>query len=358
MNTATRILPFALAFLATAPVFADEDPVYAVRTCHPEKRTIAQTLVKTGSLESPASVDLCAKVAGRLDRMDGEDGKAIVEGSRVAKDSFVFSLDDREYKARFAAAEAEVASAEVSVNDAVREHARTKGLFDDGAATRQELDRAETDLAAANAGLARAKAQLDQAKLDLGETEVRSPMNGVVSKKFLHPGAMVSASTPVCTIVQTDPLRLLLDIPTTAFPLVDPGKTTISATVDAYPNDPVKLVLDAAYPTADAATRTITVRAMVPNPDGKFAPGMFVRGEIALNERPDILVVPMNALLRNVGHYSVYKVKNGVAHLSPVEVGLRYDDVMEIVSGVEMGDELVTDGMFRLADGSLVNVVQ
>ena len=358
MKSATSLFPFAFAFLAVAPAFAEEDPVYAVRTCHPEKRTIAQTLVKTGSLETPATVDLCAKVAGRIDRMAGENGQPIVEGSRVATAGFVFSLDAREYKARSAAAEAEVLSAEVSRNDAVREFNRTKGLFDDGAATRQELDRAETELAAANAGLARAQAQLDQAKLDLEETEVRSPMNGVVSKQFLHPGALVSASTPVCTIVQTDPLRLLLDIPTTAFPLVEPGRTTILATVDAYPDEPVKLVLDAAYPTADAATRTITVRAMVPNPDGKFAPGMFVRGEIALNERPGVLVVPMNALLRNVGRYSVYKVKDGVARLSPVEVGLRYDDVMEILSGVEEGDELVTDGMFRLADGSRVNVVQ
>lgn len=349
-------LPFLLCLAATFAAASDE--VYAVRTVKPRKRTIAQTLVKTGSLGSPASVALCAKESGRLEATAGADGIELEEGSTVKLGERVATLDARPFKAARDAAAAALESAKVSLADAEREKARTEGLFEDGTATRQELDAAETALGAAKAAVARASAELTQADLAVEETEIRSPMNGVISVKHLHPGAMVTPSTPLYTIVATDPLRVLLDVPTTAYPLVKPGVTTIDATIDAYPGEAVKLKVDRIYPTADSDTRTMTVRALLPNPDGKYAPGMFVRGEIALNERADVLVVPMNALLRNVDRYSVYAVENGIARLHDVTIGVRYDDVMEIVSGVNPDDELVTDGMYRLADGVAVRVVE
>ncbi len=343
---------------AVASLAAASDEVYAVRTVKPGRRTIAQTLVKTGSLDSPASVELCAKESGRLETAAGPDGAVLEEGSVVKRGERVATLDARPFKAARDASAAALESAKVALADAEREKTRTAGLFEDGTATRQELDAAETALGAAKAAVARAEAELTQAELALAETEVLSPMDGVISAKHLHPGAMVTPSVPLYTIVATDPLRVLLDVPTTAYPLVKPGVTTISATVDAYPGETVKLKVDRIYPTADADTRTMTVRALLPNPDGKYAPGMFVRGEIALDERADVLVVPMNALLRNVDRYSVYAVENGIARLHDVTIGVRYDDVMEIVSGVDPDDELVTDGMYRLADGVAVRVVE
>jgi membrane fusion protein (multidrug efflux system) len=179
----------------------------------------------------------------------------------------------------------------------------------------------------------------------------------ILAAKRLDPGAMVASSSEILTIVATDPLRALFDVPTTSLPLLRPGEAKVRVTVDAYPDDPVDLVVDEAYPTADAGTRTVTVRASLPNPDGRFRPGMFATGAFALDERADVLVVPFEAVLRIRDRRCVYKVQDGKAVLADVEAGLRHDDVVEIVSGLAEGDEIVVDGLHRLADGAAVRVV-
>jgi RND family efflux transporter MFP subunit len=141
---------------------------------------------------------------------------------------------------------------------------------------------------------------------------------------------MVSSSDVIYTITQTNPLRVLFDIPTTVFPLLKVGTTQIRLTVDAYPDENVDLVVEEAYPTANELTRTITVRAKLENAQGRYKAGMFVSGEIFLNQRENVLVVPYDAVHRVVDKYYVYTIENGRAKLVPVTIGIRYDDVMEM----------------------------
>ena len=107
-----------------------------------------------------------------------------------------------------------------------------------------------------------------------------------------------------------------------------------------------------------AARNARTVRALLPNPDGRYRPGMYATGAFALDERADVLVVPFEAVLRIRDRRCVYKVAGGRAVLADVEAGLRHDDVVEIVSGLSEGDEIVVDGLHRLADGAAVRVVE
>jgi membrane fusion protein (multidrug efflux system) len=353
---------FALAAALAAGLAAAQDPaagkVFAVRTARPERRTIAQTLVKTGSLAAPAEVALCAKVAGRLASTALDDGTAVEEGTRVKAGDVVARLDDREYRIARDSAKAAAEAARALAEDAASEFARTEKLRASKAATEQEFDVARFARDRTAASLAQAEGGLAKAELDLGECAVRAPFDGVVSARRLHPGAMVSASSEIYTIVATDPLRALFDVPTTALPLLKPGETKVRVTVDAYPDDPVDLVVDEAYPAADPATRTVTVRALLPNPDGKFRPGMYATGAFALDERADVLVVPFEAVLRIRDRRCVYKVAGGRAVLSDVTVGLRHDDVVEVSAGLAEGDEIVVDGLHRLSDGAAVRVAE
>ena len=339
----------ALAAALVAGAAAAQDPaekVFAVRTARPERRTIAQTLVKTGSLAAPAEVALCAKVAGRLASTSLDDGTPVEEGTRVKAGDAVARLDDREYRLARDSAKA------------AREFERTEKLRASNAVSEREYDVARFARDRTAASLVQAEGGLAAAELSLEECVVRAPMDGVVSAKKLHPGAMVSAASEIFGIVATDPLRALFEVPTTALPLLKPGETKVRVTVDAWPDDPVDLVVGEAYPAADPATRTVTVRALLPNPDGKFRPGMYVTGAFALDERADVLVVPFEAVLRIRDRHCVYKVVGGKAVLSDVSVGLRHDDVVEIVSGLSDGDEIVVDGLHRLADGAAVRVAK
>lgn len=355
------LLPALAAALVAAGAAAQEPAaakVFAVRTARPERRTIAQTLVKTGSLAAPAEVSLCAKVPGRLVSTALDDGTPVEEGTRVRKGDAVARLDDREYRIARDSAKAAAEAARALAEDAASEFARTEKLRAAKVSTEQEFDIARFARDRTAAALAQAEGGLAKAELDLEECVVRAPMDGVVAAKRLHPGAMVSASSEIYTVVATDPLRALFEVPTTALPLLRPGETKVRVTVDAYPDDPADLVVDEAYPAADPATRTVTVRALLPNPDGKFRPGMYATGAFALDERADVLVVPFEAVLRIRERHCVYKVAGGRAVLADVETGLRHDDVVEIVSGLSEGDEIVVDGLHRLADGAAVRVVE
>ena len=355
------LLPALAAALVAAGAAAQEPAavkVFAVRTARPERRTIAQTLVKTGSLAAPAEVSLCAKVPGRLVSTALDDGTPVEEGTRVRKGDAVARLDDREYRIARDSAKAAAEAARALAEDAASEFARTEKLRAAKVSTEQEFDIARFARDRTAAALAQAEGGLAKAELDLEECVVRAPMDGVVAAKRLHPGAMVSASSEIYTVVATDPLRALFEVPTTALPLLKPGETKVRVTVDAYPDAPADLVVEEAYPAADPATRTVTVRALLPNPDGKFRPGMYATGAFALDERADVLVVPFEAVLRIRDRRCVYKVAGGRAVLADVETGLRHDDVVEIVSGLSEGDEIVVDGLHRLADGAAVRVVE
>ena len=356
-----RIL-FAVLALAAVPAALAQEPgaerVFAVRTARPERRTIAQTLVKTGSLVAPAEVALCAKVSGRLASTALDDGTPVVEGTRVRKGDVVARLDDREYRIARDSAKAAAEAARAQAEDAAREFERTERLRSSKVATEQEFDVARFARDRTAASLAQAEGGLAKAELDLEECAVRAPMDGAVAARKLHPGAMVSAASEIYTLVATDPLRVLFEVPTTALPLLVPGETKVRVTVDAYPDAPVDLVVDEAYPAADPATRTVTVRALLPNPDGRYRPGMYATGAFALDERQNVLVAPFEAVLRIRDRHCVYRVEGGRAVLSDVTVGLRHDDVVEIVSGLDESDEIIVDGLHRLSDGVPVRIVE
>ena len=359
MNGTHAPLLSLVAALAAGLAAAQEPaaPAYAVRTARPERRTIARTLVKTGSLAAPAEVALCAKVPGRLAATGLDDGTPLEEGLLVKAGQAVARLDDREYRIARDAAQAAADAARALADEAACDLARTEKLRAAKAATEQAFDAARFARDRTAAALAQAEGALAAAQLQLEECVVRAPFDAAVAAKKLHPGAMVTAASEICTLVATDPLRALFDVPTTALPLIEPGKTKLRVTVDAYPDAPMELTVEAVHPAADPATRTATVRATLPNPDGRFRPGMFATGAFALDERAGVLVVPFEAVLRIRDRRCVYVVEGGRAVLRDVSVGLRHDDALEIVSGLADGDTVVVDGLHRLADGAPVRTV-
>lgn len=361
MRTAIRLLLVVLGCSLSAS--AEEAPnahgrVFAVRTGVSEQRTVARRLVKTGSITAPVKVEIAPRVSGRLLATADRQGRELREGSFVRKGDLMATLDAAPYEAVRDAAKAALASCESELADAEREYARSERLVKEQTATAQELDRAETVRATARAAVLAAKAKLDAAELDVAETRIFAPMDGVIAEKFLYPGAMVPACGVLFRLEQTDPLQILFDVPTMVYPLLKAGETRVSVEVDAYPGERVDLKVDEIFPTADEAMRTIKVRSYLPNAEKRYAAGMYATGTIALNERPDVIVVPYEAVLRNVDRHYVYRVGDDeIAHLTPVEVGDRMDDVIEIKSGLAAGTVIVTEGLHRLADGVRIRVV-
>ncbi len=357
MNKLLSSIVFAAAF-AGVSIAQQGGAVYLVHTAKPVRQSIERVSRITGSVVSPAEVSVASRVSGRLLTLEKsvEGGEAIRldEGVIVKKGDRIAVIESKDYEAQLAAAEAAVLSAKVSLKDAKREFDRTAELFKGGTATEQERDTAEANYERAVAALAKVEAERDLAKINLDECVITAPMDGVVSKRSVEPGSLLSAGTELAVITAIDPVRFQMSVPTTYYANLIAGKTEVTIEVDAYPGEPVDAVISRIYPVANNNTRTLLVECTIPNGDGRFLPGMYAVGAIALESREDVLVVPYDAVIRNDKERIIYREKNGVAEAVKVKLGIRSDALVEVVEGLSESDEIVVAGQHRLTDGAKI----
>ena len=327
----------------------------AVRTATVERRDISETLMFTGELETPLSVEVFSKAQGRLETI------GVAEGSEVKRGQTIAELDRRELEARLALAEAQVQQGDVAAADRERERRRLEALFAEGVATEQARDAAVTAHESARAALAQAQAQLDLARVNLDETILRAPMDGVVAARRVDPGAMVGSGTPVAQIVQMDPLRLMLAIPARLLPMLQEGQTEIAVATDVQPNGEKTFKLSRIFPTVDVATRTVRAEVLLSNPkeNGAWAlrPGMYATARLTLATSPGALVVPAASVVRALDRKLVFVVRDGTARAADVKTGIRDGEDIEIVEGLAEGDEYVAMGQNKLTDGAPIERV-
>ncbi len=333
-----------------------QERTYIVRTTRPQRASIAETVSQTGSLEAPAVVQVLAKVGGRLVSTLKPDGSDITEGTKVSKGEIIGKIEPAEYAARFNAAKAGLAHAKASLDDAEKEFKRTEALLKVNTATEQEADRAFANLERAKAAHSEAEAKLQLAEIDLDETDIRAPFDGVISKKHNYVGAMLSQTTPVYTITSVDHLRIFFDVPTTIYSKLFPGITDVRITVDAYPDEKIDLKLFSVHPVASGVTRTVRIELQLDNKEGRYLPGMYVKGEISLNRHDDALVIPYTSFVALRNGAIVYKIKDNHAVTTEVKLGIRYDDVIEVLEGIDENDVIVSAGHHRLTDGVSVSI--
>ena len=332
-----------------------------VRTARVERRDISETLLFTGELESPLSVEIQPKIQGRLEKLELENGGPTTEGAEVRRGEAIAKLDGRELEAQVALAEAQAKQAEVALQDRERERRRLDALFAEEVATEQARDAAVTAHESARAALAQAQAQLRLAQVNLDEATLRAPMDGVVAERHADPGAMVGPATPIVRVAQMDPLRLMLAIPARLLPMLEEGQTRVAVATDVWPGRELECTVSRIYPAADPATRTVQAEVLLDNPkaDGawRLRPGMYATAKLTLASSPGALTVPAAAVIRVLDRQLVFTVRDGTARATDVKTGLRDAADFEIVEGLSEGDEYVTMGQNKLTDGAEIERV-
>ena len=333
--------------------------VVAAREIPVEREFVGQT---NGSRE----VEIRARVNGIVEKRLYEEGTVVRAGQSL------FKLDSATYAAVAAQAEAGVATADANAKLAERDHNRLKPLVEANAISQKEWDTAASNLDVTRAQLKHAQAQLKAAQVDLGYTDIRAPISGVVGRALKVEGALANASgdSLLATLAQTDPMHV-------NFAIADGDRTSSQNEIAAgslkVPKTGyvVKLKnaegqwlkpigkLDFSDYKADANTGAYAARAIFPNPDGALAPGQFVRVVLAGATRPDAIAVPQRAVIDGPMGKSVYLVgkdKDGkpVAESRPVVPGdwvmLQGKDSNGwiIKHGLKAGDQVIVDGMARI----------
>ena len=337
----------------------------AVRTATATPSDIRELFEFTGDLESPLSVDLASKAAGRLDKVVLRKGQDATEGVEVKKGQTVAEVAHAELEAQVALAVAQLQAAEVALADKDRERRRIEALYVENVTTEQARDAAVTAFESAQAALAQAQAQLRLAQANLDEAFVRAPMDGVIIKRHLDPGAMVSSSTPIFTIAQMTPLRLMIAVPARMLPMLEPGKTEVAIRLDALSGRTFTAALSRIFPSVDTTTRTAQAEVLLDNErtsDGSWLlrPGMYATATMQIAARSGVLTVPASALIRVLDHQILYIVNHdgSTVRAQTVETGLRDNDRVEIVSGLSDGEEYVITGQSKLTDSAPIDRVQ
>ncbi len=224
----------------------------------------------------------------------------------------------------------------------------------------------EQDLQAAQAAVDQARAQLELAELGLKETQVVAPVGGVIAERLVAPGALVSASTPIVTLVPPD-LEIVVNVEEAQLGQVADGQSVILQ-VAAFPDRTFTGVVKAVSPTVDARSRTATVRIEPKDDGGKLKPGMFARLSITVASKQDALLVPREALLsgapggrgsvgaalRPRGTVMVIEAGTNRVREVPVDLGLADGRRIEVLVGLDEGQIVATSGLADLADGDVV----
>jgi membrane fusion protein (multidrug efflux system) len=286
-----------------------------------------------GSLLAEESVIIRPEIDGRV------VGIHFVEGQRVAKGSKMVSLDPSEYQAQLAQADAQAKTES-------QRYERSQELLAQNFVSREAVDLAKNNLD-------RAEAQRREAQARLSKTVIQAPFSGIAGLRLVSPGAYLTKGTDIVRLDNTSSIKMDFRVPEIFAAQAKPGQA-VSVRLDAFPDDVFTGRIYAVEPVVDEKTRTILMRARVPNSNLKLKPGMFVRVALTLDTRKNALLVPEPALWPQGQDNFVYRVVDGKALMTKVEIGQRKPGEVEIVNGLSPNDVVVTEGQMKLRDGAPV----
>ena len=252
------------------------------------------------------------------------------------------TLDQEEYQAQLASSAAQLALEQSS-------YRRLQDMDRQQLASQQNLDEAK-------AKLDTARAQQELNRVRLSKTVIRAPFDGMIGLRKISPGAYVKPGDDIVALESLGAMKLDFRVPETYLARLAVDQR-LAARVDAYPEQRFEGTIYAIEPALDEETRTVLLRARLPNPDNKLRPGLFARVSLILERRENTLVVPEQAIVPVGQTTFVYRVADGKAVMTPVKLGLRRPGLVEILEGLSAGDLVVTDGQLKIRDGAAVQVL-
>jgi len=320
-----------------------------------------ERIMVVGNLIGAATVDVAPRVNGRLQVVSVRLGDPVRKGQTIAQ------VEDREIREQVRQAEAsfEVSRATVRQREADLKFAQTalqrsQNLFSRQLISQQTLDDADARHQAAVAQVDLSKAQFEQAKarleelrINLQNTIIASPVDGFVGRRNLDPGAFVSQNVAVASVVDISFVRLVVNLVEKDIRRVSAGMTA-DVGVDAYPGETFKGRVARVAPVLDPATRTAQMEVEVPNGDFRLKPGMYARVQITVDHREAALVVPRNSVVDLEGKRGVFLASDSKAQFREVKLGLQEAELVEVVAGLNEGEQIVTTGAAALKDGDTI----
>jgi membrane fusion protein, multidrug efflux system len=293
-----------------------------------------EMIYSTASLLPDEEVDLAFETSGKI------VGIFFEEGTRVRKGALLAKINDKPLQAQLLKLQAQ--------NKLVQEREfRQRQLLDRDAISRESYDQVSTELQSIEADIMLLEARI-------AETELRAPFDGIVGLRLISEGAFASTQTRIVRLVKIRPLKIEFSIPERYAGEVEPG-FPIQFAIDGYP-ETFGAKVYAIDPKVDINTRTIVVRALYPNSNEELKPGRFASVRARLSQIDSAISIPTESLIPEMDGEKVFIYNNGRAQSVRVTTGLRTESHIQIRSGLNFGDTLLTTAILQLRDGLRVQL--
>jgi membrane fusion protein, multidrug efflux system len=293
-----------------------------------------ETLFATGSLLARESVQLQSERAGIVREISFDEGRPMKAGD------ILLAIDDSELRAQLDRAKAQLELASAAENRQ-RDLLKSRGI-----------SAAEYDQSIANLNIAKAEVALIESQL--AKTKIRAPFDGVAGLRRVSVGTYLTPGTNICSFQDISSLKIDFSLPEVYLAYLKTGQT-VSFRIGGR-SDKYEATIIAIEPTVEVATRSLLVRATVPNDEARLLPGSFAEVEVMLGEIPEAILIPAIALIPGLKQQTVFVHREGKVEERKVQAGLRTADSVQIIEGLKAGDELITSGVLQLRPGMPVQV--
>lgn len=294
--------------------------------------SLTETLNVIGTIEANESVVLRSEISGQI------TGIFFKEGQRVKKGALLVKIFDKDLQAGLAKAKANLKLAE-------DDEPRLRRLMESEAISKREYEVAFANLQSAKADVALLEAQISK-------TEIRAPFEGTIGFRQVSPGGYIASGTDIASLVDDNSAKIQFTVPEKYAQLVE-NNMLIKFRLEGQPEEQTAKIY-AVAPYIDPATRTLQLKALAPNPNKTLLPGAFARISVVLKTKPEVVLIPTEAILSESAGQKVYLYKDGKVQPVMVETGMRTHNRAEIVQGIMAGDTVITSGMMQITPRTTV----
>lgn len=299
-----------------------------------KEQSFSNVYTSSGSLRPNEEIEIHPEMSGRVTNI------SFHEGSVVRKGQLLIQLYDADLRAQLQRLQAQKRLQQSTEK-------RQQELVNIGGISKLDFETTQTQIKYIDADIAAAEATLSKMR-------VLAPFDGIVGLRNVSVGAVISPTTVIATLQQTHPLKMDFNVPDQYRSQISVGQAVFFS-VDGV-KDSLSGRISAIEPGADAQTRTIRVRAIVPNPKGSLTSGGFAHVVIPFSINNNAILIPSQSIIPTTRDKKVAVVRNGVAELIVVKIGDRTSGKVEVTQGLQTGDTILTTALMQVKPGDTVNV--
>lgn len=325
---------------AKIAIVAEKNASISVKVATVKTEEINLDFVANGNFEPKQQLTFSAEKSGKIISVLAKEGDRVSVGQTLA----IMRGDAINVSAQ---------ATEAAYQNAKSDYSRFDNAYKTGGVTKQQLDQAKV-------ALINAEANYKQAKINIGDTRIKAPISGIINKKFIEPGSMLSAmpATELFEIVNVNKLKLNVTVNESQVASLKVGNN-ISIKTNVYPDKEFSGKITFIAAKADNSLNFPVEIEISNNANNDLKAGMYGTAVFKASQQKQALtVVPRNAFVGSVSSNQVFVVENGIAKLKKVTAGRILGDKVEILDGLSDGETVITTGQINLQDGNTVEVIK